>query len=655
VLVAVVVTTLISRAIGLENNRVAGSDQVTSSTVREMILNYNRDVRDIALVSEARAYLAPEVKKIADSRDKDTCMSCHKKQQVDLDMLRDSQRTTGTLDLNPMTALELHAMAGLLDKEIRQVKERASEARTELRGLKFHLVEENNTEQYVPVTGPNGGKGIWRLKVDNTPLDLEKLVFKGGGAVVGTVPQGLPQLIVPHWDFSVFGKLFMAAIIISILGFMEAISIAKAIAARTGQRLDPNQELIGQGIANIAGSFGQSYAVSGSFSRSAVNIQAGAVTGFSSVFTSAIVVVVLLFFTPLLYHLPQSVLAAVIMTAVIGLINFKSVVHAYRVKRSDGVISVVSFVATLAFAPHLDKGILLGVLLTVGVFLYGRMKPTVAELSLGRDGHFHNARQQRLTQCRHLAIIRFDGPLFFANASFLEDEVLNRMRSLPELKAILFKSDGISEIDASGEETLSLLIDRVRSGGVDVYFSGLNERVMDTLRRSHLSAKIGQDHIFMTVTHAVESIWSRTHQDSKEETCPLTHVVPADGSVSESRLRVLIVDDEQDFAEFVALRLDKRGMKTDVAFTGEEAMERVRKVAYEAVILDIKLGADNGLDYLLKFRDLRPDLAVIMLTGVGSIESAVEAVKHGAFDFMLKPCNIDDLVSKIQEAYKHRV
>ncbi len=652
VLAAVVVTTLISRVIGLENNRQVVIDQVDSPTVHELIQTYNRDVRDIALVSEARAYLEPHVEKIADSRDGGTCMACHTKQQVDLDMLRDETLASTSLDVNPMTALELHAMAGLLDKEISQIKELASESRRELRALKFFFQEENGTSRFVPAEGPTGGRDIWRLQVGNMDLDPEKLVFLGGGAIVGAVPSGLPHLSVPVWNMSVFRKLFMASIIISILGFMEAISIAKAIAARTGQRLDPNQELIGQGIANIVGSFGQSYAVSGSFSRSAVNIQAGAVTGFSSVFTSAIVVVVLLFFTPLLYYLPQSVLAAVIMMAVIGLINFKSVIHAYKVKRSDGVISVISFVATLAFAPHLDKGILLGVALTVGVFLYGRMKPAIAELSLARDGHFHNARQQRLTQCRYLAIIRFDGPLFFANASYLEDEVLDRLRSLPELKAILFKSDGISEIDASGEETLSLLIDRLRSGGIDVFFSGLNERVTDTLHRSHLSEKIGKDHVFMTVTHAVESIWSRTHEASNEEACPLIHVVPTGEPAIDSKIRILIVDDEQDFADLLALRLDKRGMKTDVAYSGDEAMEHVQSVAYDAVILDIRLGRDDGLDFLLKFRDLRPNLAVIMLTGVGSIESAVEAVKHGAFDFMLKPCNIDDLEGKIREAYR---
>jgi SulP family sulfate permease len=655
VLAAVVVTTLISRFIGLEDNRFAAIDQVESEPVRERILEYNRDARDIAQVSEVRALLGPRVEELAEVGIGDPCMTCHIKQQVDLDMLRDETMASQSLDVNPRTALELHAMAGLLDKQIDQIKENTSEKRLELRSLKFVLIEEDGTPHFAPATEATKGRGIWRLKVGNSPLDPENLVFLGGGAIVGAIPGGLPRVIAPQWDSAVFGKLFVAAIIISILGFMEAISIAKAIAARTGQRLDPNQELIGQGIANIVGSFGQSYAVSGSFSRSAVNIQAGAVTGLSSVFTSAIVVIVLLFFTPLLYYLPQAVLAAVIMMAVIGLINFKGVVHAYQVKRSDGVISVISFVATLVFAPHLDKGIMLGVILTVGVFLYGRMKPAIAELSLGGDGHFHNAERLRLTQCRHLAVIRFDGPLFFANASYLEDEVLDRLRSLPELKAILFKSDGISQIDASGEETLSLLIDRLRSGGTDVYFSGLNERVVDTLHRSHLYEKIGQDHVFMTVTQAVEAVWSKTHEGSDETVCPLMQVVPAGEEAREAKISVLFVDDERDLADLFALRLNKRGMKVDVAYAGAQALERVQNTDYDAVILDMKLGGESGQDVLLKLRELRPELAVIILTGFGSIESAVEAVRHGAFDYMLKPCDIDELTHKIREAYRQRV
>jgi MFS superfamily sulfate permease-like transporter len=192
------------------------------------------------------------------------------------------------------------------------------------------------------------------------------------------------------------------------------------MAAKTGQRLDPNQELIGQGVANMLGALGKSYPTSGSFSRSAVNLQAGAVTGLSSVFTSLTVVIALLFFTPLLYHLPQSVLAAVIMMAVIGLLNVSGFVHAWHAKWYDGAISIISFIATLAFAPHLDKGIMIGVVLSLGVFLYKSMRPKVVSLARAADEALRCVTTHGLKECEHVAMVRFDGPLFFANSSYLE-------------------------------------------------------------------------------------------------------------------------------------------------------------------------------------------------------------------------------------------
>ena len=302
---------------------------------------------------------------------------------------------------------------------------------------------------------------------------------------------------------------------------MEAISIAKAMAAKTGQRLDPNQELIGQGLSNMIGAVGQSYPVSGSFSRSAVNLQAGAWTGFSSVITSLTVVVVLIFFTPLLYHLPQAVLAAVIMMAVIGLVNISGFVHAWKAQRYDGVISIVAFVSTLAFAPHLDRGIMIGVLLSLGVFLYKSMRPAVMVLSRHEDESLRAAMIHGLKECDYIDIVRFDGPLFFANASYLEDQINERLLAKPDLRHIVIVSNAIGEIDASGEETLSLLVDRVRSAGVEITFSGVNEAVMAVLERTHLIERIGRDRIFPTMDRAICAVHAHAHDEGKEESCPL--------------------------------------------------------------------------------------------------------------------------------------
>ena len=345
----------------------------------------------------------------------------------------------------------------------------------------------------------------------------------GGGSVVGNIPGGLPSFGVPNLDLSMILRLLPIAAIISLLGFMEAISIAKAMAAKTGQRLDPNQELIGQGIANIVGSMGRSFPVSGSFSRSAVNIQSGAVTGLSSVFTSLTVLIVLLFFTPLLYHLPQSVLAAVIMMAVIGLINVSGFIHAWKAQWYDGLFSIITFVATLITAPHLDKGIILGVLLSLGMFLYKSMRPKVTTLSMYADKSYQSARDHGLRECRHIALIRFDGPLFYANAGYLEEKVSDRIRSMAELKHLLIVSSGINDMDASGEEMLSLIVDRVRSAGYDISFAGVNEKVLAVMRRTHLYEKIGERNIYSTILSAVEAIHSKGHTQCKLS-CPLLSV-----------------------------------------------------------------------------------------------------------------------------------
>jgi SulP family sulfate permease len=319
--------------------------------------------------------------------------------------------------------------------------------------------------------------------------------------------------------------LFPMAVIITLLGFMEAISIAKAMAARTGQRLSPNQELIGQGVANMVGCIGQSYAVSGSFSRSAVNLQAGAFTGLSSVISSGFVMITLLFFTPLLYYLPQSVLAAIIMMAVIGLINVSGFIHSWKAQRYDGAISIITFVCTLVFAPHLDKGIMIGVGLSLILYLLRGMRPNIAMLSKHPDGTYRNRERFGLRQCRHIAVIRYNGSLYFANVNYLEKQVLDMVACMPELKHVLIVGNGINELDASGEDMLSHLVDRLREAGYDLSISGLNDHVLDTMRRTYLYYKIGEDHLFRNATRAIEAIYPETHKDSSEDPCPLMETV----------------------------------------------------------------------------------------------------------------------------------
>ena len=334
-----------------------------------------------------------------------------------------------------------------------------------------------------------------------------------GGKVVGEIPSGLPSLAVPQINFELATDLIASAVIISLVGFMEAISIAKAMAAKTKDRVDPNKELIGQGLANIVGSLSQAYPASGSFSRSAVNLNAGARTGMSSVFTGLVVLITLLFLTPLLYHLPQSVLAAVIMMAVIGLINFKAIKHAWDANKHDGIASVVTFVATLAFAPHLDNGIMVGAGLAICLFLYRTMEPRVALLGLFRDGTLRDLRvHPTLPTDDRIIVMRFDGQLYFANVSYFEDTILAAVADHPDAKYVLVIGDGINQLDASGEEVLHHLIDRLSANDISMVLSGLKRQVIQVMKRTRLWEVVGRQNIFATEQMALDAIYDRLEE-----------------------------------------------------------------------------------------------------------------------------------------------
>lgn len=344
-----------------------------------------------------------------------------------------------------------------------------------------------------------------------------------GGAVVGHIPEGLPNLQAPIFSFELLGSLLPAAIVISLVGFMEAISIAKAMAAKTKDHIDPNQELIGQGLGNIAGSFTQAYPASGSFSRSAVNLNAGARTGFSSVVTAIIVVITLLFLTPLLYHLPQGVLAAVIMMAVFGLINFAAVKHAWRASKHDGVASIVTFVATLGLAPHLDQGILLGASLAIGLYLYRTMSPRIAFLGRFSDGTLRDISVHTdLPVDEKVVAVRFDGSLYFANVSYFEEAILKAAADHQEAKFILVVADGINQLDASGEEVLHHLVQRLHDNGVQLVFSGLKRQILKIMIKTKLIEFIGKQNIHATANQALEAIYQQLDAAAEGEVyCPL--------------------------------------------------------------------------------------------------------------------------------------
>ncbi len=331
-----------------------------------------------------------------------------------------------------------------------------------------------------------------------------------GGQVVGAIPKGLPSFSIPILDWHMAASLTPAAFIIAVVSFMEAMSSSKVISNNTRVPWDENKELIGQGLAKVASAFCHSMPVSGSFSRSALNLAANARTGLSSVISAICVLITLLFLTPLLYHLPKPVLAAIIMVAVVGLINFSIMLRAWSVNRDDGIASVATFIATLAFSPNIQNGILVGIGLSLGLMLFRMMRPRIAKLGAHQDGTLGDAQRHNLPPLHdRLAAIRFDGALRFINVSTFEKAVIEMERGNPGINTILVSCGGINDIDASGVDMLSKLIVRFKSNDVCLCFSGFKEHVQDVIEKAGLNDLIGRENLFATDALAARELRSR--------------------------------------------------------------------------------------------------------------------------------------------------
>jgi len=333
------------------------------------------------------------------------------------------------------------------------------------------------------------------------------LDFEGmGGKVVGTIESGLPSFVMPTMDPRDITSLLMPSFMIALLSFVEAFSIAKAVASKTRQHLSANQEMVGKGLANVVAGVTQGYAVSGSFSRTAVAFDAGAKTGFTAIVSGVIVGVTLLFLTPLLYHLPVATLAAVIIMAVIGMIHFEPFKHAWKVNPHDAIVAFVVFAGTLIFAPHLEWGIFMGVVLSLLFYIYKTMRPHFAEVALDSDGTFRDAEIFGMETSQNMAIFRYDGDLYFANASYLEKQLLNAVADKPSLKVLVLDLEAVDQIDVTGEEMLTHMSERLQEAGIDFYITRAKFKVTDALKRSGLYDRIGEEHFFGKRVFAMEAI-----------------------------------------------------------------------------------------------------------------------------------------------------
>ncbi len=348
-----------------------------------------------------------------------------------------------------------------------------------------------------------------------TGLSYATAFAEHGGKVIGEIPNGMPSLSVPAMSWSAIMALLPAAFVIALISFMEAMSSCKVIAIKTRTRWDENQELIGQGLAKVVAAFCHSMPVSGSFSRSALNLASHAKSGFSALIAAGFVLITLLYLTPLLFHLPKPALAAMIVLAVANLIDFSSLRHAWQAGRDDGVAAAISFVATLAFAPNIQNGILTGIIFSLGAFIYRRMLPRIARLGLDGHGVLRDASHHELAPLHEeVAALRFDATLFFANVSFFEDAIIKLEQENPKLKYILVVASGINHIDASAVEMLRGLVRRLRECGITLLFSGAKRQILDVIERTGLAAEIDGANIFASDVVALEQIFLRLKTNS---------------------------------------------------------------------------------------------------------------------------------------------
>ena len=314
-----------------------------------------------------------------------------------------------------------------------------------------------------------------------------------GVKIVGDIPSGLPPFALPQFDLALWQSLSLPALLIALVGFVESVSVGQTLAAKRRQRIDPNQELGALGAANIASALSGGYAVTGGFARSVVNFDAGAETQMASVFTAFGLLIATLVLTPWFYFLPNAVLAATIIVAVLSLIDLPSLRRVWRYSKPDFAAMAVTIAAVLTIG--VEVGIMSGVALSLALFLWRTSRPHVAVVGLvAGTQHFRNVERYSVITDPSLLSIRVDGSLYFANAKGLEDTIYDKIAQLPAVKNVVLMCSAVNAIDASALESIEAIAHRLGSAGVGFHLSEVKGPVMDRLKQSdfldHFKGKI---------------------------------------------------------------------------------------------------------------------------------------------------------------------
>lgn len=305
-----------------------------------------------------------------------------------------------------------------------------------------------------------------------------------GGKVVGTLPHGLPALYLPRWPgWDLLGQLLLPTMVVTLVSFLETASSARVDSERAGKPWNQNQDLIGQGLGKLAAGLSGAFPTSSSFSRSALNLYAGAQTGWATVASVVVVLLALLVFTPVLQQVPNAVLAAIVVVAVLGLLKPHEFVRLWRISRVEAGIAGATFVVTLLASPRLYWGVLTGVLLALAHFLYQRLHPRIIEVGLHPDGSLRDRHLWSLPALApHTYALRMDAALDFATASSLERAVVDFLGTHPDTRHVCLFAQPINRIDATGVETLAKLRLQLGAHGVALHISGLKLPVENALQ-----------------------------------------------------------------------------------------------------------------------------------------------------------------------------
>ena len=332
-----------------------------------------------------------------------------------------------------------------------------------------------------------------------------------GVRIVGDVPQSLPPLTMPSLSPTLLGQLLLPAFLISIIGFVESISVAQTLAAKKRQRIDPDQELIGLGAANIGAAFTGGFPVTGGFSRSVVNFDAGAETPAAGAYTAVGLAIAALFLTPLIYFLPKATLAATIIVAVLSLVDFSILKRSWDYSKADFAAVLVTILLTLGLG--VEAGVSAGVGLSILLHLYKTSRPHVAEVGqVPGTEHFRNILRHKVKTDPHIVSLRVDESLYFANARFLEEKIHNRVANDPQIRHVILQCSAINEIDLSALESLEMINERLHEMNVRLHLSEVKGPVMDRLRQQHfLTEMTGQ--VFLSQYEAVTTLKSLPRED----------------------------------------------------------------------------------------------------------------------------------------------